>query len=157
MKKIYVDANVFVDAVIPERPYHEQSKDFFESIFAREDIKVCTSVWTQLEIVSAIRRHFGRRKVWRWLYDFHREYFLEGRVKWLYPTKKGIYNFEKLVNIFIDASIIHGTPSGDTIHIHTMITNRIKTLITRDKDHFKESKGRREVLTPEEFLKKLGK
>ena len=156
MKRIYVDANVFVDAVIPERLNHKQSKDFFESIFSRKDIKVCTSVWTQLEIASAIRRQMGGRKVWRYLYNFQKKYFLEGRVVWLYPTKKGVYDFEKLVDVLIDASITHGTPSGDTIHIHTMITNRIKTLITRDKAHFKELKGRKEVLTPEEFLKGLG-
>lgn len=58
---------------------------------------------------------------------------------------------KKLIDELVKTAIENRTPAGDTIHVYTMINNRIKTLITWDKDHFKGLK-RRNILTPEEFM-----
>ena len=152
MRKIYVDSNVFVDAEIPERPFHKESKKFLESVLARHDIRVCTSVYTLLEIASAITRQVGKRNIaYKSLYNVETKYS-ESHVSRLYPSKKDeVFDFEKLIRALIETSIRYYTPSGDTIHAHTLIANRIRTLITRNKDHFQHLKGR-DILTPEEFL-----
>jgi predicted nucleic acid-binding protein len=155
MKKIYVDSNIFVDAEIPERTYHNQSKKFLESVLARDDIKVCTSVYTLLEIASAITRQLGKRNIaYKSLYNVETKYS-ERHVSRLYPSRKDeVLDFEKLVRALIETSIRYYTPAGDTIHAHTLIANRIRILITRNKDHFKHLKGR-DILTPEEFMDKF--
>lgn len=152
LKKIYVDTNVFVDVEVPERQHHLESKEFMEKVLGRRDIRVCTSVYTSLEFVSAIRRQKSPRAIWRYLYNIHKKY-KEGQVLWLSPTKKTI-GFNPLVEELIETTIKHATPSGDTIHVLTMFQYRIKTLITWDKKDFENVKGR-EVLTPEEFLRTL--
>lgn len=155
MKKIYVDANVFVDAEMPKREFHKKSEEFLKLVLARHDIRVCTSVYTLLEIASAITRQIGKRSIsWKYLYNVEAKY-KEGRVSWLYPTKKDeVFDFERLVRALVDTATQYYTPSGDTIHAHTLIANRIRTLITRNKDHFHRLKGRA-ILTPEEFLEKF--
>jgi predicted nucleic acid-binding protein len=153
LKKIYVDSNIFVDAEVPERKHHQKSKEFLEQVLHRNDIRVFTSIFTLLEIASAIRRQIGRRDVYRYLYNIQRKY-KEGQVIWLPPTRKHI-PFEDLIRDLIETAIVNATPSGDTIHIHTMISHKIKTIITWDKHHFQEVRGKKEVLTPEEFLSKL--
>ena len=152
MKKIYIDSNVFVDVEIPERPHHRESREFFERVLGRDDIRVCTSVYTSLEIASAIRRQKGSRTVYRYLYNIHTKY-KEGQVIWLLPAKKNI-GFKRLIEELIETAIKHATPSGDTIHVLTMFEHRIKTLITWDKRDFQNVKGR-EVFTPQEFLRTL--
>ena len=152
MKKIYIDSNVFVDVEIPERPHHRESREFFERVLGRNDIRVCTSVYTSLEIASAIRRQKGSRSVYRYLYNIHTKY-KEGQIEWLPPTKKKM-DFPRLVQEFVETTIEHATPSGDTIHVLTMFENRITTLITWDKRDFQHVKGRH-VFTPEEFLRTL--
>ena len=155
MKKIYVDSNIFVDAEIQERDFHKESKKFFELVLPRKDIRVCTSVYTLLEIASAVTRQIGKnRNSYKYLYDVQVKY-KEGQVLWLYPSRKNeVFDFEKLVRALIETSIRYYTPSGDTIHAHTLIANRIRTLITRNKEHFRHLKGR-DILTPEEFLQSL--
>jgi predicted nucleic acid-binding protein len=152
MKKIYVDSNIFVDAEIPERTFHQQSKKFLESVLPRKDIRICTSVYTLLEIASAVTRQIGKRNIsYRYLYNVEMKY-KEGQVSWLYPSRKDeVFDFERLVRALIETSIQYYTPSGDTIHAYTLIANRIKTLVTRNKEHFRHLKGR-SILTPEEFL-----
>lgn len=152
MKKIYVDSNVFVDVEIPERPHHYESTEFLERVLGQRDVRVCTSVYTSLEIASAIRRQKGSRTVYHYLYDIHRKY-KEGQVIWLFPTKKSI-DFNRVVEKLVETTIKHATPSGDTIHVLTMFENRITTLITWDKQDFQNVKGRH-VFTPEEFLRTL--
>jgi predicted nucleic acid-binding protein len=155
MKKIYVDSNIFVDAEISERSFHKESKRFLESVLLRHDIRVCTSVYTLLEIASAVTRQIGRKNLsYKYLYNVEMKY-KEGQVSWLYPSKKDeVFDFERLVRALIETSIQYYTPSGDTIHAHTLIANRIRTLITRNKEHFQHLKGR-EILTPEEFLERF--
>jgi predicted nucleic acid-binding protein len=154
LKKIYVDSNIFVDAEIPERKFYKESKEFFNVVLNKHNIRICTSVYTLLEIASAITRQIGKRDTYKHLYNVEANY-REGQVSWLYPsTKKKLFDFEKLVRSLIETSIRCQTPSGDTIHAQTLIANRIKTLITRNKDHFKNLK-RKEVLLPEEFLQTL--
>lgn len=155
MRKIYVDSNIFVDAEIPARPCHKGSKRFLESVLARNDLRVCTSVYTLLEIASAFTRQLGKRNIsYKFLYNVEMKY-KEGQVSWMYPTRKDqVFDFEKLVRALIETTIQYYTPSGDTIHAHTLIANRIRMLITRNKDHFQHLKGR-DILTPEEFLEKF--
>jgi predicted nucleic acid-binding protein len=155
VRKIYVDSNIFVDAEIPERKFHKESKKFLESVLSRHDMRVYTSVYTLLEIASAITRQIGKRNIsWKYLYNVEMKY-KEGQVSWIYPTRKDeVFDFERLVRALIETSIQYYTPSGDTIHAHTLIANRIRTLITRNKDHFQHLKGR-DILTPEEFLEKF--
>lgn len=155
MRKIYVDSNVFVDAEISERPFHEESKKFLESVLSRHDIRVCTSVYTLLEIASAITRQIGKRYIaYKYLYNVELKYD-KSHVSRLYPSRKDeVFDFEKLVQALIETSIQYYTPAGDTIHAHTLIANRIRTLITRNKDHFKHLKGR-DILTPEEFIQTM--
>jgi len=157
MRKIYVDSNIFVDAEIPDRPFHKESKRFLETVLARRDIRVCTSVYTLLEIASAITRQIGKRYIaYKSLYNVEMKYS-ESHVSRLYPSRKDeVFDFEKLVRALIETSIQYYTPAGDTIHAHTLIANRIRTLVTRNKDHFLHLKGR-EILTPEEFLGSLEK
>jgi len=152
MKKIYVDSNIFVDVEIPQRDFHKKSSDFLESVLSNQNTRVCTSVYTLLEIASAITRQVGKRNIaWKHLYNVEVKY-KEGQVSWLYPSREiRVFDFEKLVRALIETSIQYYTPAGDTIHAHTLIANRIRTLITRNKDHFKHLKGR-EILTPEEFM-----
>jgi predicted nucleic acid-binding protein len=155
MRKIYVDSNIFVDAEISNRPFHKESKKFLESVLHRHDIRVCTSVYTLLEIASAITRQIGKRNIaYKYLYNVELKYD-KNQVSRLYPSRKDeVFDFEKLVRALIETSIRYYTPSGDTIHAHTLIANRIRTLITRNKDHFKHLKGR-DILTPEEFMEKF--
>jgi len=152
LKKIYVDSNVFVDVEILERQHHRESKGFFERILGRDDIRIYTSVYTSLEIASAIRRQKGSRAMYHYLYDIHRKY-KEGQVVWLPPTKKKT-EFNHLIEKLVETTIKHATPGGDTIHVLTMFEHRIKTLITWDKRDFQNVK-RRSILTPEEFLRTI--
>jgi predicted nucleic acid-binding protein len=124
---------------------------FLEHCLKHPNIRVCTSVFTLLEIASAIRRQVGKRDVYQYLYNIHVKY-KEGQVEWLFPSKvKTTYDLKKLIDELVKTAIENRTPAGDTIHVYTMINNRIKTLITWDKDHFKGLK-RRNILTPEEFM-----
>jgi len=152
LKKIYVDSNIFVDVEVPERQHHLKSKEFMERVLGRRDIKVCTSIYTSLEVASALRRQKGQRTIYRYLYNIHIKY-KEGQVMWLPPTKKNI-DFNHLVEKLVETAIKHATPSGDSIHVLTMVEHRIKTLITWDKRDFRNVKGK-EVFTPEEFLQTL--
>lgn len=158
MMEIYVDSNIFVDAEIDSEPHHKESKLFFDSILPRQDIRICTSVYTLLEIASAVTRQVGSRETpYRYLYNVQVKY-KEGQVSWLPPLKKEddmpSLNFEKFVRILIDVCIECHTPSGDTIHAQAMLEHGIKTIITRNGRDFKGLKDI-EVLTPEEFLAKL--
>ena len=71
---------------------------------------------------------------------------------WLSPLKKNV-DFSHLVEKLIETAIKHSTPSGDTIHVLTMLEHRIKILITWDKRDFENVRGKKEIFTPEEFLK----
>lgn len=155
MRKVYVDSNIFVDAELTQRDHHLESKHFLELMLLNPNIKVCTSVYTLLEIASAITRQVGKRNIaWKYLYNIEVKY-KEGQVSWLYPARElRVSDFESLVRALIETSIKYYTPSGDTIHAHTLIFNRIRTMITRNKDHFQHLKDR-EILTPEEFLADL--
>lgn len=150
LKRIYVDSNVFVDVEIPEREHHQKSKEFMDKVLCLHDIRVCTSIYTSLEIASALRRQKGLRAIYHYLYDMHRKY-KEGQVMWLSPMKKSV-DFSHLVEKLIETSINHSTPSGDTIHVLTMLEHRTKILITWDKKDFENVRGRKEIFTPEEFL-----
>lgn len=111
-----------------------------------------------LEIASAVTRQIGSNgNPYQYLYNVETKY-REGQVLWLFPSKKGedthAFDFEKFVRALIDITVKCHTPSGDTIHAQAVIKHRIKTVITRNGNHFGGLEGRI-IQTPEEFLTNL--
>jgi len=87
-------ANIFVDAEVQERKHHQESKEFLEQVLRGSDIRICTSIFTLLEITSAIRRQMGRREVYRYLYNIQRK--VQRRSSNVVISNKEAYSFRRL-------------------------------------------------------------
>lgn len=161
MTNIYIDSDVIVSAEIAAECNHEASKDFMQHVLKNNnpDVTFCTSVFTFLELASAmIRRTNDEDKAYSLLYRSRNSW--KKLVKPLPPLPpKDMTSFPRLVDSLIETSIRFRTPSGDTIHAQTIAANEIDYLVTWNKKHFSHlSKhlGSLKVRTPAEALVEFG-
>ena len=157
MTNVYIDSDVIVSAEIVAECNHGASKEFMEYVLKNDksDITFCTSVFTFLELASAMmRRTNSEDKAYSLLYRSRNSW--KKFVKPLPPLPpKDMTSVTRFVDSLIETSIRFHTPSGDTIHAQTIATHEIDYLVTWNKRHFSHlSKHLRslKIRTPAEAL-----
>jgi hypothetical protein len=159
---IYIDSNVIVSAEIPFESTHSQSKafmEFAERIHSRfPDVKFATSVFTFLELASAmIRRTNSEDKTLALLYRVSTRW-----QSWIKPVApidpKKPRTFKQLVDSLVVTAVKFHTPSADTLHAQTIYLYDFDYLVTWNKKDFqgmlKEMK-KLTILTPQEMYMRL--
>jgi len=157
---VYIDSDVLVSSEISGEPHHVESKKFMEYVLKsrKEDIKFFTSVFTFLELASAmIRRTKNQDKAYSLLYRVRNSW--KKFINPLPPMDK-ITSFTNLIDTLIESSIKFRTPAGDTIHAHTFAEKEMNYFITWNTKHFdgmkKKIKGIK-ILTPTDVLEEFEK
>lgn len=157
MTYIYIDSNVIVSAEIKEEPHYHESREFMKGVLGnrKTDIVFCTSVFTFLELASAmIRRTNDTDKTYSLLYRIKNSWKNSIHPLPPIPPKK-LTSFTRLVDALIETSIKFRTRAADSIHAQTIAENKIDYVITWNKKHFSDMEKQIEnlkVLTPSEIV-----
>ena len=162
-KKVYIDTNVIVSAMLEDEKQHRLSKNFLNEIILNPKIhrlfEFYTSIFTLPELASAIyRRTKNREKAYATLYNVIGTWkealsVLDAPIPKRYSrsTRKWLdYFIRKLVEVAVE----YGTPTMDSFHTLILKEYHIDILITWNKKDFKNvcSKLGIELLTPAEFM-----
>lgn len=151
--ELYVDANVFVATQQKGHIHYKDSNRFF-SICKKKKYAIKTSVFTLLEIGCTISKKLGEKDAIRYIIGLEHKsrenniFFYEPK-----PKTKSLFN---LVLEILLSSIKYRVHTGDTIHIHTIETNKLKinALITWNTADYKKYCNIKKIklYTPKQFL-----
>ena len=122
MMKKYLDANIFINAILYEDDKAKKCKEIISKI-VKNEMEGVTSVLTWDEVVYAIKRLIGMEKA----KDFGNKFFNIPNLKLLNTDKDIVMYAQKFITLY-------GINPRDAIHAATALKHNIKEIVSDDSD-----------------------
>ena len=156
LKEFYIDSNVIISSQLKDEKTHKESKKFIDFVLQNKNkkIKFYTSVFTYLELASAImRRTKNADKAYSLLYRVSKPW--KKSLSPLLPAQKDKLSFQGLIDELIEETLVYRTPTADTIHAHTAFVYEMDYFVTwnvKDFSNFGKKSKSVKIITPTDAM-----